>query len=717
MKIDERTREILDKYGNKLDGNFENPKLNTFSREYEIFREEALGKRTTIYENLCNFSERIIKVKPKEKDEIELQKAIETLHLDIRPTGAYSFSVVIAGVIMFIAFLIALSSFFFGEIKIFLPILLLALGALLIKPLSKIPIYLANRFRLKASNQMVLCVLYVVMYMRHTSNLERAIKFAAENIGFPLALDLRKVFWDVETDRYSTIQESLNSYLVGWKDYSLEFVEAFHLIESSLYEGNEERRVTLLEKGLQIMLDGTYDKMLHFTHELKSPITMLHMLGVILPILGLVVFPLLSSFLQGIVKWWHLSILYNIILPTFVLVIGFNILSKRMVGFGENDLFENNPQAKKYKNKSALYLSILIGFIFLLIGFMPIILHFVSSDFDQIDFLGESVIGGKFLDYKCVDETVSGCSKFVGPFGIWALILSLFIPLGLALSIGTYYKMTTTDLMKVKNKVDKLEREFTGSLFQLGNRVGSGIPVEISFSKVAENLEGTPTGNFFNVISINIRKLGMSVKEAIFNRERGAILYFPSKIIESSMRVLIESAKKSPIVVSKSLISISVYTDRIHKVNERLKDLLAEITSSMNSQARFLAPMIAGIVVGVASMVVTIINKLGTQFQALGSEGTVEGVTNLAGLIQILNIEQVIPGFFFQFVVGVYLVEIVIILTMLKNAIDNNDDKIVRRFQIGKNLFFSISLYFIISFVSIIIFNILANGINIITTA
>ncbi len=720
MELDEDTKKILESYGKKLNSTSEAairdlPTDETFSREYEIFRNELLDKKTTIYENLCNFSEGIIKIKPKPKDEEILQQSIKSIHLNITPIGAYSFSVIVAGILILIAFTIAISSFFLGEVLIFTPLFLLTIGALIIKPISNLPNYLANRHRLKASNQMVLCILYVAMYMRHTSNLERAIKFAGEHIGNPLALDLRKVFWDVETQKYSTIRESIDRYLEDWKDHNLEFVEAFHLIESSLHEPNEEKRISLLDKSLEIMLDGTYERMLHFAHELKSPITMLHMLGVILPILGIVIFPLIASFLSGAVKWWHLSLLYNFLLPPIILIFGMNILSKRITGFGETDLFENNPEIKKYKNDTALLSALLIGFVFLMIGFMPIILHLITPEFDQMGFL-EGSIGGKILDYKCLDEVQGTCNSFVGPYGLWALVLSLLIPLGLGLAIGTYYRLNTKNIIDIKKETDKLEREFTGSLFQLGNRVGAGIPVEIAFERVSQNLEGTPTGSFFRIISINIRKLGMGLNEAIFNKERGAIIYFPSKLIESSMKVLIESSKKGPEVVSKSLISISIYADRIHKVGERLKDLLADITSSMQAQSSFLAPMIAGIVIGVSSMVVSIINKLGEQFKQATLSDT-EGVGNLGGLIQILKIEDVIPSFHFQLVVGIYILQIVIILTILRNAIENNDDKIIRKFEIGKNLFFSIILYSIVSLIGIFIFNILANGINVITSA
>lgn len=136
------------------------------------------------------------------------------------------------------------------------------------------PARLANSWRLKASSQMVPAILYIVVYMRHTPNLERAVAFASEHLEYPLALDFKKVFYDVQVGKFSSIKDSLDNYLETWRDYSIEFIESFHLIESSLFEPDNARRIQTLEKSLQVVLDGVYDKMLIFTHEVKSPLTM-----------------------------------------------------------------------------------------------------------------------------------------------------------------------------------------------------------------------------------------------------------------------------------------------------------------------------------------------------------------------------------------------------------------------------------------------------------
>jgi len=182
------------------------------------------------------------------------------------------------------------------------------------------------------------------------------------------------------------------------------------------------------------------------------------------------------------------------------------------------------------------------------------------------------------------------------------------------------------------------------------------------------------------------------------------------------MKVLVESAKKGPQVVSRSLITISVYVDRVNKISERLKDLLADIISSMKSQISFLTPMIAGIVVGVTSMMINIINFLGValaDFES-GGAGLGDGSSGSAGLgsiLDIINIKDIIPGYQFQIVVGLFVVEVAIILTVLSNGIENGIDKVERRNKIAKNLFISVSLYFVITLVAILMFSILACGV------
>ncbi|MBU2634198.1 MAG: hypothetical protein KJ674_03050 [Nanoarchaeota archaeon] len=727
--MDKREEEILNRYkkklGEKVELDVEDYNPESFSQEYNIFKKEALTTRLSFYEKLCRSFGGIFSIKPSEKDYLRLKRSIDTIHLNINPKEASGFGVFIGLLLVFIGIFAGVFVFFINEIFdlniLLIPLLFLLTGVLVIKPLGNIPIYSANKWRLKASNQMVVCILYIVMYMRHTSNLEHAIRFAADHVGNPLALDLRKVFWDVENGKYSTMKESLDSYLVGWRDHSLEFVESFHLIEGSLFEKGEDRRLTLLDKALDVMLNGTYEKMLHYAQDLKNPITILHMLGVVLPILGLVILPLVGSLMggSGFTKVIVIVVLYNVLLPLVVYIIGMNVLSKRPTGYSDANLIESNPDLKKYGNIlinignkelqfSPFFISFLIFFLIAFIGVLPIIMYFLGVDF--------SFFGGMFLDYRLGSGVACQLGETCyGPFGAGAVLLSLFLPLGLALGIGTYYRIKTKKLMKIVDETKKLEREFSGSLFQLGNRIGDGVPTELAFGDVAKSMSGTPTGDFFKIVSVNLMKLGVGIERAIFDRKVGAMWRYPSGLIESSMKVLIQGAKKGPSVASKSLISISQYVDRIHQVNERLKDLLSDIVSSMKSQIGFLTPIISGIVVGISTMIVLVLGRLSTLMAQSSLEGGDTSFGGLGGLSGLFEVANIIPGYYLQLVVGIYVVEVIIILTFLANGIENGNDKLTAKYMVSKNLYTSGLLYFIVALLVTLIFSYLAMNINLTT--
>jgi len=716
--------EILNKYKQRLGKELNlTPEARigepVYSREYTQFKKEYLSRRLTLYEKACNISEKILRLAPDKAKAAVMQEAIDAIHLEITPTGAMSFAILAP---LLLALFGSLISFLILN-ALFFVVFFLLVGIIIIYPLMNMPMLLATSWRLKASNQMVLCIFYVVTYMRHTSNLELAIEFAAEHLAPPLALDLKKVLWDIETEKYESIKESLDMYLESWRNYNNEFIEAVHLIESSLYEPSESRRLDLLDKSLDVILSETYEKMLHYAHNLKSPITILHMLGVILPILGLVILPLMINFL-GEVKWYHIAALYNLALPIGVYFLGKSILSKRPTGYGDTDISEVNPKLKKYRNViirfagleiaiDPIIISILVGILLFIIGISPLLMHFLGiPDFGIGGEDETSSCGLKycFLDYR---ESKTEPDKIIGPYGIGAGIISLFVVFSISWSFGLYFKLRSRNIIKIRENTKKLEDEFASALFQLGNRLGDGLPAEIAFSKVAEVMKDSVSGNFFEVVSSNISRLGMSVEQAIFNPQSGAIVYFPSKMIESSMKVLIQSVKKGPKVAAQALTNIARYIKEIHSVNERLRDLMADIISSMKAQVSFLTPAIAGIVIGITSMVTTILGKLSVTLSKLSEIGDASSTqTNLLGMFG-----EGIPTYHFQIIVGIYVVQIAYILTVIANGIENGSDKLAERYSLGNSLTKSIFLYGAISIIVMLIFNIVAAQIMVATFA
>ena len=694
--------EILKKFEAKLERETTSVTPTGFSKEYQRFREETMPSFTR-YERLCKGIGKKIKVRLKKEDEKRISSQLKTAHLELSASDTIAFSILVLLSSLVVSILIPFAVFLITGIFPFILLFLLFFFSLfLFYYTNNMPGRLAQSWRLKASSQMVPCILYVVVYMRHTSNLEKAIEFASMHLQAPLALDFKKIFYDVEIGKYSTIKESLDSYLENWRGYSPEFIESFHLIESSLYEPSEARRIEVLEKSLEIILDGVHDKMLHYVHDVRAPLTNLYMLGIVLPTLAIAILPLASALLGGAINWFHVAIFFNMIVPFFVFYLTSQVLSKRPGGYGETELLEQNPDYVKYSSRKPFYIALAFSLPIFIIGLLPLLFQTqlpamlgLQNDF-SFSLFGAEMQAFDFRDGK-------------GPFGLLALLLSLLIPLSIALFFSISYQLKTKELIKTRRETKDFEREFSSSIFQLGNRLGDGMPAEIAFARVAESTRGTATAGFFKIVNSNIQQAGMSVEQAIFNKRRGAIIFYPSTLVKTSMQILVESVKRGLQVAARALMSISQYVKNIGKINERLRDLLADIISDMKSNMTFLAPVLTGIVVGLSTMITSIFGKLQTMLPELGAETEVGMFGTIGTLTEMFNITEMIPPYFLQIVIGIYLIEIVFILTGTLVIVESGVDKLSEKSEISGNLRGGIFLYFIVALLATLALSLLAN--------
>ena len=250
-----------------------------------------------------------------------------------------------------------------------------------------------------------------------------------------------------------------------------------------------------------------------------------------------------------------------------------------------------------------------------------------------------------------------------------------------------------------------LEEEFADTLFILGNRLGEGIPAEIAFSRVAETTQGQKTSEFFAITNRNMQEVGMSLESSIFDKRRGSLSYYPSSLISTSMKILVEAVKKGLQVAARSLMSISDYVKNIQKINQRLRDLLAEVVSDMRSNMTFLAPLLAGIVIGLSTMITIILSKLQSIQNLAGSQDT--GLT-FTSFLSVFDLTKMIPPYFLQIVVGIYIIEIIFILTSALVTVDSGRDPLKEKSDLSKYLKSGISLYILTALISVVVLAILA---------
>ncbi len=692
------TDEIIRKYSQKIESQIKTSGDSVeYSKEYKEFKQEMLPQISK-YKRWTDSLGNIIKLKISEKDRTKIQRYLDIAHLDVNASQAVSLALIAMLGTIFITMLGILAAVFLdGKFPLLLSFLGFALSGFVYFYIYAMPKRLANIWRLKTSSQMVPAVLYVVIYMKHTSNLERAIQFTSEHLEIPLSLDFKKIIYDVEIGKYPNIKQSLDGYLETWHDYSPEFIESFHLIESSLFEPSDGQRVKTLEKAMQVILDGIYDKMLTYSREIRSPLTNIYMLGIILPTLALALLPLAAVLVAGSFKAYHIFILFNLIIPLGVYFMTSEVLLKRPGGYGETSILEKNPLYPKYVSNKPWIIAAIICIPIFILGLLPFLFQ-VDLITNALNLKSDYTFGEAgmpffedqyFFDFKEVG------GKTVGPFGILGMVLSFFIPLSGALYFGIGYRLKTRELIKARNETKELEHEFTNTLFQLGNRLGDGVPAEIVFSKVSESTQGQKTQSFFALVNQNIQQFGMPVEQAIFNNERGAIIYYPSAVIATSMKILVESVKKGLQIAAHSMMSISDYVKNIQKINDRLRDLLAEIVSDMRSNMVFLAPLLSGIIIGLTSMIAIILNKLKGLSDLTSGGAEIPGVGSIGNMVNLFDIASIIPPYYVQIAIGIYLIEIIFILTGTLVTVDSGEDKLQEKHELAKHLNRGIILYLV----------------------
>ena len=387
--------------------------------------------------------------------------------------------------------------------------------------------------------------------------------------------------------------------------------------------------------------------------------------------MGLVLFPIILIFIADYVKPSFVMFGYDILLPAFLYFLVNYLLSSKPPTFSP-------PDISKAKGVPPM------GKVSMLGKFVPILpLALILS-------LPLIILGGIGISSEDVFSSVN---------------YSLVVIMGLSLAIVSYTFLDSYQKIKVRKDIEKIEDEFATALFQLGNAISGGVPLESAIDKAKENLKDMKIAEMFDIISLNMKKFGYTFEEAIFDKEVGAIWYYPSNLIHSIMQTVIQSARKNIKTAASSMVVISRYLKGVHEVKEEIDEILGETTSSMKFLATFLAPMVAGVTVTLAVVILQILQKLGAAMQS---------ITAAAGSMNTYQTFLLIPWAMggtlpitppvFQIIVGVYMIETGVLLSVFLNGISYGDDPVGERQSIWTTLIFAMLIYLISWYVTYTMF-------------
>lgn len=614
----------------------------------------------------------------------EEEKIVKFSMLKIPPTSNISAAILFFIFSTLIAFLISLFlnfSFFFY--------LLFMIGfftfSIYYYPYLKVKI-----IRAQASSEMVHCITYMVISLSQLPNLENAVILAYKNLRGPIKADLGKVLSDFISKKIFTFEEGLNEVVDKWYIEAKEFSEALKLLIS--YSKNPYQGENLLDEATSLAVDESYQRMEKYARELKLPTTAIMVLGLILPIIGLTLIPLLTIFLPELLNIIGVFFVYDIFLPTILLILIMFVINGRPLVTSPIEL-DKPIFTFNFLNKQIKFLPILL-FIGLVVSaiFIPNIYSHVRN-FQ----LCSAWMNEKFEPEKkpeILKMNIQECEALIKDLTTPALTASMFLIIIVVIFTLPLILYTGSIIEKMK-KIRRIESELDSVLLQISHSLKIGIPFEKSIVSLSAKSKVFEIEELFKDLKESIL-LGRSLDSALFGKDIGIVKKYNSVMLTSVFRIISDISSKGSVFLSKALETISKHLKKLSSLQNKIEDLISDNVSTIKFMSFFLNPIVAGIATALGLIIMGILISLSISLGKVVPE-EVSGIPSIGfPMLEVWKIARVSPAIF-QLVIGIYLIEISIISGILVVGLETGFDYIVWVNYTSKILLISIVIFVIFS--------------------
>jgi len=570
----------------------------------------------------------------------------------------------------------ALTVLLMGSITFFFPVIIMNLFA-------SYPKTYARYMKIHSLGDIPEILSYLVMYLKLVPNLENSVKFAASESSTSLAGDLRKMLWDMEIRVYHGIDDALTSFATTWGEWSEYFKRSLHLIRSSIHERDEASRILTLNRALDVALDGTKEMMNKFANKLHQPTMVIYSIGIMIPLALVAMLP--AAGLVGLqITIFQVFFMYDVILPLFIFFYTRKILLSRPATFNPPKIPNDHPDLKHINKNRRMTISIMIGFLIALPGifFMLLPVFFSSGSSNYI------------LNF------------IVNPNGLNAYFpVTLFIIWGFTAAVTSYTLSVYYPYKKVRDNIKHIESEFGDALYILGKRLSEDKSPEESFMYTAQTMEGSEIGKIFSQTGYNLTAMHTNLREAMFNDEYGSLRHVYSDRVKAIMRLFVEGIKKSQKAVSISIIRIADHLKGLQEIENKIKDTLYSLTSTLRATVTIFAPLIGGVTLSITKLITNILGGLSGKIPTETVSGSDASIPSIATSFSVQNVRPE----FFVLVIGIYIIELIFLMVRFTNGIDEGDDKATYMYSLGKIMPTSIMVFSLTVIIGQILFASIVN--------
>ena len=507
------------------------------------------------------------------------------------------------------------------------------------------PKVLAKRQRTATLGRLPEVINYMAMSMRLNPSLDRAVEFAAENVGEPLGSSLRKVLWDVYMREHDTIEQAFLAFAEEWgkeADFE-EFKRALYGVRASQLESTDEGRERALDKASETITLGTRQRIEEYANTLSGPSMVIFGIGVMLPLILGAMLPLSSMMSSsGGVGLFEMIVLFDVVFPTITIIYAWNVMGRRP---GTSP----PPMIADERSKRTRMLTLLVA---LLLGL----------GFGVVAWLIWPGMGAEHAGQRYLFSLV--------------LLFSAALPISILLLAGS------SGRMKRRAEVLSIENEFPDALFQIGSRIAEGKPVERAIRSVGLGFGAeSPTGRLFQQLSHVLLITNCSLKEALFGSD-GVLKDHPSQTVRASMQTVVEVSGKDAITAGRTIMGVSNYLRELRLVEQEVRIKLGETMGMMEVTGRIFAPLVLGVTGAIFFLVAGIAAEL--------PSGAFSGGMDISGSSADLESASATALEFeawqFVLILGTYLGALVGITSYFTAGIRSGEDWLERRHSYGISL-------------------------------
>jgi hypothetical protein len=252
-----------------------------------------------------------------------------------------------------------------------------------------------------------------------------------------------------------------------------------------------------------------------------------------------------------------------------------------------------------------------------------------------------------------------------------AIFLGWLIAAGIMLGVYIYAKVYTRRYKALWEDVYEIEQDLPHLLQSLSTYLTLNISTENAIVEVIDDYEKLgfaqhPVLKAFKRIKHTL----MTSKESLNDiAARDLPQLLPSRKVNQILIQILSFGEVSQQSSAKVAKMVREQTVNIYKLDDYLKTMLAETVGLINITTSMLAPLLAAAAVIMSIAIVKSLTFITAQLQAIASTfGTSMSLT-------LVDTSRVIPPVFIEVIVGLYLVETIIILSLFSTTVNVGNDR------------------------------------------